>query len=306
MRALMKVEKDALEYLDLSRKPEAARGPRWAALRDDALVQFVLKDALANVLCPACKLWCTGVGTSTMREAVGLMGGYGITEDCPGFLINKWMDGQLEATYEGPECVQRRQLSITMTQPLFLAQFRGMVEDLRALAARPPDRGAAALARAMELWLWALDHLQKAKDAKGGALYHGSRQGVTFAMADALCWLLAARSLIDDVLELESKGAANPALAEGFDGLKAFYADLCCVQSARSAGEAARVCADLIHGYRTPPPGGGDAAADPALAPFEALRAGVERALAGSRLAKERAAEAVTRVMIPEALDYPV
>ena len=50
-----------------------------------------------------------------MREAVSLVGGYGITEDCPGFLLQKWTDMQLEATYEGPEVVQRRQLSITMT-----------------------------------------------------------------------------------------------------------------------------------------------------------------------------------------------
>ena len=61
-----------------------------------------------------------------MREAVSLMGGYGITEDCPGFLGNKWMDAQLEATYEGPEAVQRRQLSVTMCNPLFLAQLRSV------------------------------------------------------------------------------------------------------------------------------------------------------------------------------------
>jgi alkylation response protein AidB-like acyl-CoA dehydrogenase len=300
LRALQKVEKDALELIALSRKPAAERGPRYEALKGERLVQFVIQDALANVLCPACKLWCTGVGTSMMREAVGLMGGYGITEDCPGFLMNKWVDGQLEATYEGPECVQRRQLSITMVQPLFLAQLQGMREDLAALAAAGgPDRGAAGLAAAIALWQWTLDHLQKAKDAKGGVLYHGSRQGVTFAMADALCWILAARCLIDDVLELEAKGAGSPALAEGFDGIKAFYADLCVVQAARSAGETARICADLVHGYR---PAGGAADAGP----FEALRGAVDRALAGSRLAKERAAEAVTRVMIPEALDYPV
>ena len=72
-------------------------------------------DAEANVLCPATKLWNTGHGANMMREAVSLMGGYGITEDCPGFLANKWMDAQLEATYEGPEAVQRRQLTVTMT-----------------------------------------------------------------------------------------------------------------------------------------------------------------------------------------------
>ena len=76
---------------------------------NDVLVRYVLPDAVANVLCPAAKLWNTGTGANAMREAVSLMGGYGITEDCPGFLGHKWMDAQLEATYEGPEAVQRRQ-----------------------------------------------------------------------------------------------------------------------------------------------------------------------------------------------------
>ena len=92
-----------------------ANDPRRAELEADTLIQFVLKDAEANVLCPATKLWNTGHGANVMREAVSLMGGYGITEDCPGFLASKWMDAQLEATYEGPEAVQRRQLTVTMT-----------------------------------------------------------------------------------------------------------------------------------------------------------------------------------------------
>ena len=66
-----------------------------------------------------------------MREAVSLMGGYGITEDCPGFLGHKWMDAQLEATYEGPEAVQRRQLSVTMASP-----FPGAVQSLDQRYAR--------------------------------------------------------------------------------------------------------------------------------------------------------------------------
>jgi hypothetical protein len=44
------------------------------------LVQFALLDSQANVLCPACKLWNTGVGANLMREAVSLMGGYGVTD----------------------------------------------------------------------------------------------------------------------------------------------------------------------------------------------------------------------------------
>ena len=50
-------------------------------------------------------------------------------------------------------------------------------------------------------------------DANGDKLYHKSRQSVTFPLADALCWLLAARQFILDIIELEQKGGANPALA---------------------------------------------------------------------------------------------
>jgi alkylation response protein AidB-like acyl-CoA dehydrogenase len=303
LRALQKVEKDALDFLALGRKDPAQRGPRYEALAADPLVRFVLQDALANVLCPACKLWCCGVGTTTMREAVSLVGGYGITEDCPGFLMQKWIDGQLEATYEGPEAVQRRQLTITMVQPLFLAQFDVMAESMRALEAESPERGAGALAGAMALWRWAVRRLQEAKDPRGAALYHGARQGVTFALADALGWLLAAYHLIEDARELEAKGREHPALAEGFEGLAAFYRDLGCVLAGRAAGEVGRLCAELVHGYR---PASGGAEAAPELAEFEALRLRLDRALAGSRLAKDRAADALTRVMIPEALDYPV
>ena len=179
-------------------------------------------DSLANVLCPACKLWNTGHGANMMREAVSLMGGYGVTEDCPGFLGQKWMDAQLEATYEGPEAVQRLQLSITMTNELFLAQFQQWIAEMRRIASERPGTGACTLATAMQLWLWTLNHVQTATDADGAKLYHKTRQGVTFPLADALCWLLAARQFILDVVELETKGAENPALADGLAGTVAF------------------------------------------------------------------------------------
>ena len=53
------------------------------ALYNDDMVRFVWLDAMTNVLCPSCKLWDTGHGVNMMREAVSMMGGYGITEDCP-------------------------------------------------------------------------------------------------------------------------------------------------------------------------------------------------------------------------------
>ncbi len=349
LKALRKAEGDAFEYLRLAGKPQSERDQaRFAALGADPITQYALMDAAANVLCPACKLWNTGYGATVMREAVSLMGGYGITQDCPGFLAQKWMDAQLEATYEGPEAVQRRQMSITMNNELFLAQFKIWAADMRKIASERPGTGACTLATAMHLWLWTFEHLRNAKDAAGGSLFHSSRQGVTFPLADALAWLLSARSLILDVIELERRGPENPVVAEGLAGLVNFYTDLCHVHAARAAGEAGRVCAELVFGYNAHPawtdqdchcymadeldaletvaPGmtgcawaNGDvmdsegkhvAKAGPCvrfagLETFNRLRNKLDGCLTGARLSKDRAAVALTAVMIPEALDYP-
>ncbi len=253
-KALRRMQKDALEFIEQGTKnPDVRKQGRYQELSADPIVRFLLLDSLANVYCPACKLWNTGHGANMMREAVSLMGGYGITEDCPGFLGHKWMDAQLEATYEGPEAVQRRQLSLTMVNEVFLAQFRQWIPEMRAIAGRRPGTGACTLASAMHLWLWAVEHLQVARDAEGDRLYHGNRQGVTFPLADALCWMLAARQQILDLLELEVHGPESPALAEGFDGLFGFLTDLCHIQSARAAGEVGRICAELVFGYNRHP-----------------------------------------------------
>ncbi len=254
LKAIRQIEKDAIEYLRLQETPGEQRDEvRFRELEEDRLVQYYIQDAEANVLCPACKLWNTGHGANMMREAVSLMGGYGITEDCPGFLGQKWMDAQLEATYEGPEAVQRRQLSITMTNDLFLARFRQWIREMRGIAARRPGTGACGLASAMELWIWTLHHLQHAKDAEGNLLYRGQRQGVTFPLADALCWLLASRCQILDVIELEQKGPDNPILSEGLGGYVQFLTDLCHVQAASAAGEVGKICSQLVYGYNRHP-----------------------------------------------------
>jgi alkylation response protein AidB-like acyl-CoA dehydrogenase len=337
LRALRRVQKDALEFLTLDAKSEAERDvQRYQALKEDTLVRFLVQDALGNVLCPACKLWNTGHGANMMREAVSLMGGYGITEDCPGFLGHKWMDAQLEATYEGPEAVQRRQLSVTMVSELFLAQFEGWIAEMRGIASRRPGTGACTLATAMQLWLWTLHHLQGATDADGGKLYQGNRQGVTFPLADALCWLLANRCQTLDLLELEAKGPESAVPAEGLPGVLGFLTDLCHVQAARAAGEVGRVCAELVYGYNRHAAWDSDAgcgpdACDPlatigvdgsgttmpvgpkagpcvrfdGMEAFARLRLKLDGCLTGVRLAKDRAAAALTKVMIPEALDYP-
>ncbi len=344
LKAFRKINKDALELLALRDQSEGERDDaRMQELEADPLVQFALQDSLANVLCPAGKLWNTGAGANTMREAVSLMGGYGVTEDCPGFLGQKWMDMQLEATYEGPESVQRRQLSITMTSELFLAQFRQWIDGLRKIASTRPGTGACALARAMELWLWTLEHLQSAKDADGKALWNTNRHGVCYPMADALCWLISVYYQILDVMELAEKGEMNPVVAEGLEGSLNFFSDLAHTQVARAAGEAGRLCAELVYGYNAHPdwdgegcfdaatledlesvmPGFGSQATDvvegdgshaakagpcakSCKSGFVRLRAKMDVCLTGSRMAKDRAATAIGQLMIPEALDYPL
>jgi hypothetical protein len=172
---------------------------------------------------------------------------------------------------------------------------------------------------------------------------------VTFPLADALGWLLAARQFVLDVIELDTKGDANPALADGLAGTVGFFTDLCHVQTARAAGEVGRVCAEIVHGYNRHPAwdetschacycaeeletlegiipgidGSARAYADVSeeggshplkagpcvrfdgLETFVRLRARLDGCLTGCRLAKDRAAEALTKVMTREALDYP-
>ncbi len=346
MKALAAAQQNAIEQIRVEAQPEGDRDTkRLEELRKDTLTQYVLSQSVINVVCPATKLWVTGFGATQMREALSLVGGYAITEDCPGFLMHKWMDAQLEATYEGPESVQRRQLAVTMTNPVFLEQLKAWTKELREMGARKPQTGTCMLAAAFELWTFTLNYLVNGKDANGKPLYHNKRQGTSFPMADALSWLLAARALVLSVLELEEKGPENANIADSIDGIVQFYTDLAHVQCARAAGEAGKVCAELVFGFLRHPewtdegvyqihdlkgmegvaPGicsstkdaiGSAGNEKPAKAgpcvsfrgieDFLLLRQKVDGCLAGSSLAKDRAAQALTQVMIPEALDYPV
>jgi hypothetical protein len=233
-----------------------------------------------------------------------------------------------------------------MTSKVFLHQLRLWTAQMRQIASEHPGTGACTVATALQMWQWTLNHLQEARDAEGNLLYQGQRQGVTFALADALCWALSARSLILDVIELQQRGPENPVLAEGLEGLVQFYSDLCHVHSARAAGEVGRICAELVHGYNRHPawdnrgcgtcfeateldqlegfiPGiagsagvdvlveakhpvkAGPCACTKGVETFTRLRTKMDSCLTGARLAKDRAALALTQVMIPEALDYP-
>ena len=85
----------------------------------------------------------------------------------------------------------------------------------------------------------------------------------------------------------------------------------------RAAGEISRICSELIFGYNPQPEWTEQAGItfDPADAPcpdtlrlqtFMRLRSKLDGCLYGFGLAKDRAANSLTSVMIPEALDYPM
>jgi len=77
-------------------------------------------DSLASVLCPACKLWNTGHGATIDARSRQPHGRLRLDGDCPvSSAKNGWTRNSKPPT--SPEAVQRMQLSITMTNPLFLA-----------------------------------------------------------------------------------------------------------------------------------------------------------------------------------------
>jgi hypothetical protein len=233
-----------------------------------------------------------------------------------------------------------------MASEVFLAQFRQWIKQMRRIASDHPGTGACTLASAMTLWLWTLNYLQKATDPDGDKLFHGQRQGVTFTLADALCWLLASRCQILDVLELEKHGPDDPVVSENLDGTFQFLSDLCHTQAAQAAGEVSRLCAELVFGYNlhpswkeethrncflsseleeyeetmpgitafavdvlaadgSHPPKAGPCAGCAGSSEFLRLQNKLTMCLSGARLAKDRAADTVSKVMIPAALDYP-
>lgn len=264
---------------------------------EDVTVRYVYLQAICNILCPSCKLWNTGHGADVMRQAVTLMGGYGITEDCPGFLFYKWTDMQLDATYEGPEAVQRRQISETMSNPVFLAQLEAWAKELEACPCAA-ENGANALAAGLRLWSWTQAFAKTAKDPNGKKLGASQRHGVVFPLADALAGLMAAKSFHADIKFLAQNGADHPVVGPELEGYLNTFNDLLGTVVADVVGEAVKICTGVVYGF--------SAATAEDKAAYCALRGALDESLAGTRLAKDRAAKCLTTVMIPEALDYPM
>jgi hypothetical protein len=115
------------------------------------------------------------------------------------------------------------------------------------------------------------------RDAAGSgteAVFHGARQAAAFAMADALCGLLAARSFLLDAAELE---AAAPSSDAGI------VEDLVRLASASAVSQATQISIGLIFGASR--------GVSPGLRrELSALRAEAYAGLSGFQYARERMA----------------
>jgi hypothetical protein len=232
---------------------------------------------LAALFSPAAKLFSSSRVPESLRQAAAWGGSDAAAAiDLRACLI----DAQIEDMYMGPAALQRRLVSAAMTGARFLADFQQWTGEMDTLAERLPPAGMSSLAEGMRLWHWTLERLRQQADARGARLYCDARQGVTFAMADALCGLLATRSLALDVLEMES--ARRPLSSE----CASIFLDLSIHAAGRATSRAAQTCAELLFGYAQRFP---VTAAERRA--FAELRANLCISLRGSMDARERIAE---------------
>lgn len=234
-----------LRLADLWATGEAAASLGFSAARfcdelDRAANPSSANAGLAALFSPAAKLFSSSRVPECLRQ-VGLLIGYGAP---PGLdLRSKLIDTQVEEMYMGPAALQRRLVSAAMTGTRFLAEFQKWTGEMDVLAGRLPRAGLRSLAEGMRLWHWTLEQLQHQADARGAKLYRDARQGVTFAMADALCGLLAARSLalcaFDMEMDCRQPGRESSSI----------FLDLSTLAAGRAAARGMQTCMDLLFGY---------------------------------------------------------
>jgi hypothetical protein len=234
---------------------------------------------LAALFSPAAKLFSSSSVPECLRQVAASEYGISTSFDLQsGDLHSRLIDAQIEDMYMGPAALQRRLVSAAMTNTGFLADFQQWTVEIGALAEGLPQAGMRSLAVGMRLWHWTLERLRQQTDARGARLYCDARQGVTFAIADALCGLLAARSLFLDVLEINSR--------QPHEDCAAVFLDLSILAAGRSASRGLQTCTDLLFGYAERFP---VSAAERTA--FEQQRANLCLSLRGTMDARHRIAE---------------
>jgi hypothetical protein len=207
---------------------------------------------------------------------------------------------QLEGALGVSEPIQQFRLANAMTTEVFLVEFRRWKLDLQTIARSQTSAGAQWLATAMEMWLLTLYRLcpQVAAGDAGSNRRNIVHFGVEFELADILCSLLASRSQILDTVDLQRTRLWNRNVEAEQPEVVNLRSQLCYVQVGTATAEVVRVCAYLVHSYAL-----SAARKQDWLDEFNVLQAQLSACHAESCLAKERAAELLTKIEIPGGLD---
>ncbi|HEY0593678.1 MAG TPA: acyl-CoA dehydrogenase, partial [Thermoanaerobaculia bacterium] len=201
----------------------------------------------------------------------------------------------------------------------FLALLPGWIRELRAIAASRPDGGACTVASALELWSWTMRHFRA-----------GNETGAVDELSGAIAALLAARALA--LRAAETAGSAEEAqlrtdlaavaAARGASAAGATCAELvfgyrrhlvwdeagCATCFDADAlddleelipgiASGARVSSDVIESDGSHAAKRGPCVRFDGLDAFMRLRGRLDGCLTGTRIAKDRAADAIARSM---------
>lgn len=212
-------------------------------------------------------------------------------------------------------------LRTAIASDAFLAIVPGWVVDLREIAVTRPGTGACTVASALQLWLWTMNHFRKRANYRETAIAE---------LADAFSPLLAARCRILEIaagngsvanaefatdlchahaaraagavagicaelvfgyrrhLSWDTEGCATCYGAEALDELEGLIPGI---------ASAARAHADVVEANGSHAPKAGPCARLDGVETFSRMRARLDGCLTGARLAKDRAAAALPRVL---------
>jgi hypothetical protein len=273
---------------------------------------------VAEMLSLSARLWASVEGSAAMHDGSRLLGGEALPDAGHGLLPAELLEAQCKAAGTQDDSLLRHQLCAVISSDVCLEQLRDWMGEMKKIAALRADSGACAVGSAMDLWLWTMGHFQK---LTGGQTPGPHRQPNIGPLADALAWLLAARCQILDVVQLVSRGADDPRLADEVGRISAELVfgytlhptwdpdcDACLQAEEIEALEAvmpgisygARLTGDVMEQDGSHPVKAGPCARPDRFQGFVHRRTKLDGCLSGARLARDQAAAALTDVALPD------
>jgi hypothetical protein len=213
------------------------------------------------------------------------------------------------------------QLRRVIASDAFLVLIPGWIADLREVAVSRPGTGACTVASALQLWLWTMNHFRQRANYRETAIAE---------LADAFAPLLAARCRILEIAAgdggpanvdfatdlchahaARAAGAVGGLCAElvfGYRRHLAWDAEGCSACYGAEAldeleglipgiASAARAHSDVVEANGSHAAKAGPCARVDGIEAFTRLRARLDGCLTGARIAKDRAAAALPRVL---------